>query len=490
MPPTNPINKKRLRFIVAITSPLICILLLGISQIIAAVGKGGMAEPKGSQVILQPKEKPAEGFAVMVTGNWQSHLEPCGCTDIQLGGLDRRTKVMNQIADDPCSRLLIDAGPLIDEQDRLSQIKFEYFLYTLHRLDYDAICLTAYELVYLNEKISLPTDQFSSIICTNMPEEKRNKYQTRPYLKKTLIRKDKKINTLTFGLVVANDLEDPRFQEKLQLTDPLEALIDELRNLNVDPDKSSDKHLVVVLLNRNDDDLAKAVHEIEAVDIIAMKGLSDKPELCPLNGNGKLVINTGQMGKYISVIDVPVKKPDQIKAFSFKPVPIDSRFPRDESIVNIIDEYQMRLQMDELIKKLPRKPLEEGQTFVGNSQCEECHQEIYDTWKGLKHYQAMNTLREVNRDHNPECVACHTVGMHYESGYVSMEATPDLGNVGCEMCHGPGFQHILAPEDEYRIIFTSCETCHDAENSPAFEGNREEYFEGINHWDGKRKYWK
>lgn len=467
--------------------PLACFIILAINQL--SVGaKGGMQGATGE--IIQPKAKAAEGFVALITGNWNSHLEPCGCTDKQRGGIDRRTKVINQITEDPERRLLLDAGPLIDHIDRQDQLKFETFLYSMKRLNYDAICLTPYELVLLREKIALPRELHSPIVCTNMPEENRADYHTRPYLKKTLDHEGRTLETLTFGLTWAVGVNSEIHQQKLNLLDPIGSLYDELNNLEIDPETPSTDRLIIVLLNLDDDDLARAVTGIKAVDIMIMKGAADKPELCPINGNGQLIFTTGQMGKYIARVDVPFDKAPQYQNLTFSPVEIDSRFPRDDEIVNIIDEYQFRLRFENLIEKMPRRPLEDGLFFVGNSQCEECHEDIYANWKKFSHYKAMDTLEEVGRDFNPECVACHTVGMHYETGYVSMEKTPDLGNVGCEMCHGPGSHHLVYPEEEYREVFTRCETCHDHENSPMFEPQREEYFQKINHWQGKRKYWE
>ena len=102
----------------------------------------------------------------------------------------------------------------------------------------------------------------------------------------------------------------------------------------------------------------------------------------------------------------------------------------------------------------------------------------------------METLKKEKRLYDPECVSCHTVGMRYESGYRSLEQTPELAAVGCEQCHGPGLNHLINTKAPYQEIFVKCEACHDHEASPKFDQQREEYFRKIRHWDEPRRYWR
>ena len=102
----------------------------------------------------------------------------------------------------------------------------------------------------------------------------------------------------------------------------------------------------------------------------------------------------------------------------------------------------------------------------------------------------IQTLLDHNRQYDPECMNCHVVGLRYEGGYRSMDETAELADVGCEMCHGPGSEHLEDPYSTYQQQFTACEYCHDHEASPFFERDRRKYFEKIRHWDEPRKYWQ
>jgi hypothetical protein len=109
-------------------------------------------------------------------------------------------------------------------------------------------------------------------------------------------------------------------------------------------------------------------------------------------------------------------------------------------------------------------------------------------WEGTRHSQAYKTLVDAkqpsNRQYDPECIVCHTVGFGYLSGFKSEKDTAKLENVGCESCHGPGsrhandannpvFQAMMNPwkatpneTEEHRLqrIDDSCQRCHDSEN--------------------------
>jgi hypothetical protein len=70
-----------------------------------------------------------------------------------------------------------------------------------------------------------------------------------------------------------------------------------------------------------------------------------------------------------------------------------------------------------------------------------------------------------------ECLQCHATGYGQPGGFVSVEETPYLQNLGCESCHGPGSVHADSgdPADIVGdITVTDCERCHNAERVDNF----------------------
>ena len=75
-------------------------------------------------------------------------------------------------------------------------------------------------------------------------------------------------------------------------------------------------------------------------------------------------------------------------------------------------------------------------------------------------------------------MSCHVVGYRKPGGFVSAKETPELVNVGCERCHGPGSAHVASKgatrlgkvgTDGNGLASTVCTHCHDFEQTPKFD---------------------
>ena len=135
--------------------------------------------------------------------------------------------------------------------------------------------------------------------------------------------------------------------------------------------------------------------------------------------------------------------------------------------------------------------------FVGNQVCAACHAEIDTIWQKSRHAHAFATLEKKSKHFDPECLACHVVGLNpweapenasaedrkFEggTGFLSLQTTPHLKNVQCESCHGPGRLHLennkIKPANNDPT--KSCVICHQGSHSPVF--NFETYWPKIKH---------
>lgn len=115
-------------------------------------------------------------------------------------------------------------------------------------------------------------------------------------------------------------------------------------------------------------------------------------------------------------------------------------------------------------------------SFVGAAACESCHEEQYasfmansrkaHSWRSIEKMAPKLTHNEIR-----ECYTCHTTGYGQPGGFVSLEKTPQLANVSCEACHGPGAAHAESgdPEDIHRTPdIKSCSECHNAQRVKNF----------------------
>lgn len=114
-------------------------------------------------------------------------------------------------------------------------------------------------------------------------------------------------------------------------------------------------------------------------------------------------------------------------------------------------------------------------TYVGTEACAECHPAQYANFKNYAkkarsadHVKAMSG--KLSQPELNECYACHTTGYGKPGGFTSFEETPHLADAGCEVCHGPGAEHV-ATGDPARIgkpSLAECSSCHNAERVQGF----------------------
>lgn len=95
--------------------------------------------------------------------------------------------------------------------------------------------------------------------------------------------------------------------------------------------------------------------------------------------------------------------------------------------------------------------------YVGVENCRICHMPHYESWLGTKMAKSFELLKpgvraeaklgaglDPDGDYTKEgeCLKCHVTGYGEPGGFVSIEETPEMANVECEMCHGPGSVYV------------------------------------------------
>ena len=103
--------------------------------------------------------------------------------------------------------------------------------------------------------------------------------------------------------------------------------------------------------------------------------------------------------------------------------------------------------------------------YVSYTACEACHPDNAEGWKTTPHAKAFEVLKTQGEEkqQNPGCIKCHVVGYEKDGGFIDMELTPELKDVQCESCHGPGRQHVELMTPESIVSKPGeevCRTCH------------------------------
>lgn len=104
--------------------------------------------------------------------------------------------------------------------------------------------------------------------------------------------------------------------------------------------------------------------------------------------------------------------------------------------------------------------------YVGYKACIGCHEEKVEGWKTTPHAHAFESLAKQGKEKQTTagCVECHVVAFEEEGGFIDMAMTPELADVQCESCHGPGKKHVESEGDPSLLTMTpsdaSCRNCH------------------------------
>ena len=120
-----------------------------------------------------------------------------------------------------------------------------------------------------------------------------------------------------------------------------------------------------------------------------------------------------------------------------------------------------------------------GEPFIGSSGCRVCHAAAYARWRETNHAREFSGLPSGDRLVT-SCLRCHVTGYGDRLGYRAGVEVPDLANVGCEACHGPGAGHARSRYPELVPTLTGgecppceinriCRLCHTSERSAGFD---------------------
>ncbi len=123
----------------------------------------------------------------------------------------------------------------------------------------------------------------------------------------------------------------------------------------------------------------------------------------------------------------------------------------------------------------PPPPAKGQPGYVGDDQCEACHDEAAEFWAKTRHAGAYETLVVANKQFDVSCVGCHVTGFREPGGSEVVE-NAGLQDIQCEQCHGPGSLHVDEPERRGKphairrdAHVDVCLQCHTPEHSDTFD---------------------
>ncbi|HEY2414289.1 MAG TPA: multiheme c-type cytochrome [Pirellulaceae bacterium] len=454
---------------------------------------------------------PKPTAVIVATGQLMGYIEPCGCSGLenQKGGLARRHTLIRQLANDRGWNVVpLDVGSQVKRFGKQQEVKFASVVQGLRTMDYQAFTLGEGDL-------RLTPGELLAALASNDGTIREVVDSNVAVLARDLMPRSLVVEAggLKIGVtaVLGEKFEQRLRGDELVHQPPATALAIAMNEL-----QSQKCDFYVLLAHAPIEEARALAKESPIFDLVIASGDTNLPthELEAVEGTKAKLMQVGLKAMDAGVIGI---YPGQDPPLRYESVPLDSRFADSPEMLKLLADYQDQLKelgLEELGAK--PQPAPSGRKFVGSETCGECHAKALAKWKETPHSHATQSLVEppnsrasIPRHFDPECISCHVTGwepqQHYpfESGYLSLEKTPALTNVGCENCHGPGSAHVAAENsagslsadqisklrESMRLPLAGeaaekkCAECHDLDNSPEFhkDGAFERYWKKIEH---------
>lgn len=482
-------------------------------------GSTSTSQPAADAEVVRPSpmlkgwENPQ---AVLVfSGEQHGYVEPCGCSETQSGGLARRHDLFKQLAERNWPSAGLDIGGTLKRSRKQSELKFAFTQDALHDMNYQALGLgpeelrmgpdflfTAYSEAQANEKL-VPFMAANVIF-----------YGSRD-LGTPATHRVFQVGDIKVGVTaIVGQKHIPAFANdpsSLVVEDPIATLAAVTPILEAEaPD------LMVLLSHAPPEESRSFAEQFPQYNIVVTaEGPEDPLPDAEKVGETRL-LRVSQKGKSAGVIGIFAAEGSPKPELRYELVNLDRfRFETSPQMVDHMRTYQAAIAALDLASTEPAIAHPSGDEFVGAEACAKCHRKAYGIWSKSRHGHAFESLAHgrpgmeatwVNRQKDPECLACHVTGwapadvLRFEGGFTTAEATPHLAAQGCENCHGPGGSHSdlewafqkgaeMTPAqtaarkamhlDKAWAKDNLCVKCHDLDNSPKFDF--ETYWPKVQH---------
>lgn len=416
------------------------------------IGLAGLAS-----AVLPLQSKPRHTL-VILTGDTDGYLTPCGCSDPMSGGIRRRSQaIWSQLGNNTSARpnhLVLDNGNLVSGTSRQDEIKAETMAQVFRGAPYDAINVGPADAA-LGKGSILAIQQLSGekLLASSLPATSELGIQ------RWLV----KPPFLVIGVAAEPQaIGEPLGEEASSLESTLTEGVSEAEAAGLTP---------ILLLQGGYEkavEIAKAFPSLALIQYRASGSPAVKQEVVGTTW----LVSPGDRGRHI------LRLTFDGKFESYNPIELTPHIHDDVMTSHYFKTYLQRISEERLLDNLPR---EGSAAFAGNGTCVSCHTEAGAVWKTSAHAQALKTLEKKGHEVDPDCVGCHVVGLEKEGGFQSRQKTPELANVGCESCHGAGKGHSLKPliVKMGKVGERSCAPCHVTDHSPGFDFKK--YWETIKH---------
>jgi hypothetical protein len=426
-------------------------------------------------VLFAPSARGAGDPVVFAAGDLRGELRPCGCSpEGQMGGLPRRLTYLERHRDG--AAVVVDLGNNFPDPSAQGRLKADVIQALLKRSGVRAL------LPGPNE-IALGLDILDPALPYVVSNEAAERQPAGSGARRGPLADLRMIQAAGRRIAVLGYLSPALIyqgpQSPFRLLPAAESLLMRWRRL-----LAGERASLAVLLFRGDDAELATIAAARLFDaVVAGNPSSDETNQV-----------TARQAGSVTVPQVPTKGQGVLRlrlGRTPSPARVDwlkEDLADDPAATSALAAYDERVKALFFQQAAQAASQREDSPYSGAAACRECHGPAYDVWRQARHARALASLQGVGKQFDPECLACHVAGLG-RNGYISQEATPQLANVQCENCHGPGRQHGAEPARKPvptrgattvgRPSEATCRGCHQGSHSPAF--SFPEYWAKIKH---------
>ena len=399
----------------------------------------------------------AEVPTVLATGDLRGEIKPCGCSpEGQFGGLPRLLTYLQQAQTERPLPVVVNLGNNFPEPSEQGRLKVELTQTVLRALPPDAMLPGPHELALGAETLE-----------SALPYLVSNDRMGRVFRPRVQVRRAGRLIGIYGYLSPA--LVYQGSQSRFALEPVSSAFLQRLRAESV----AAGDELRLLLFRGSDEELALLADAHLFTRIVGGNPFSDElHQVLTRQVGARTIAQVPTKGQ--GVLRMPLGEgPAQVEWLS-------ERYADHPDAVAAMALY------DEQVKQLFFRQMEQMQrtqteaVFAGAATCEPCHKPIVELWRTSRHAHAQATLVKAGKQFDPECLACHVVGLG-GGGYINQTVTPQLAGVQCENCHGPSIAHNSSPaavkpkpavpagQNPLRPGEATCRGCHRGSHSPTFD---------------------
>jgi hypothetical protein len=231
-------------------------------------------------------------------------------------------------------------------------------------------------------------------------------------------------------------------------------------------------HSTVLLVQGTVDEAAAVVEAVPGFDFAVAARGPVLPEIRPRMVGDVSIFYAGQGMRFGWRVSVDGKGPKGVYGslvrFGSKLMSLGSRYamPLDE-----LARFMSGGALQSAEENPEERPAHPGGTFVGAEACRECHPEEFRQHRDSAHWRSPAELMDTEYATSTSCMPCHVTQPFFRGGWSRKVPFEDFGGISCESCHGPGAEHVAAPEQEGwgKTDLAACTRCHLPERSPGFD---------------------